>query len=63
MNKPANEPPAGEADAPPAEPPGPDYEELGIDPTFGNTDRARRIMGLSFIAFLVFLVGFAIWNG
>ncbi len=59
MSDPSKKPPARKPD----EPPVPAHEELGIDPSFGNTDRARRIMGLTFIAFLVFLVGFAVWNG
>lgn len=43
--------------------PGPDYEELGMDPNFGNSDRVKTWMGLGMIVIMVFLIGFAIWNG
>jgi len=61
--KPEKPVPAPPKDNPGDEPPGPDYEKLGMDPNFGHSDLTKTFMGLGLIAVLVFLIGFAIWNG
>lgn len=68
MSKKPEKPEPADQNAPPKgnpmdEHPGPNYEELGIDPNFGHSDRTRTYMGVGMIVALVFFVAFAIWSG